>query len=108
MIAGSGKWKMGFCLWTTQGGVVWLVTITAGEEGVEELQEEVLEEESSSIEGGGGAFRGMMGEPSLVMWFIKCCNRSSGKPQEAGTRFSHSRWHRNLHSLHLSPLKKYS
>jgi len=30
--------------------VVWLVTITAGEEGVEELQEDVLEEESSIIE----------------------------------------------------------
>jgi len=69
---------------------VWLVTITAGDEGVEELQDEVLEEESSIIEGGGG-WRGRMGEPSLLIWFMKCWRRSSGKPQEGGTSCSHSR-----------------
>lgn len=58
---------------------------------MEELHEEVLEEESSIMEGGAGALRGMIGDPSLVMWFMKCCNRSSGNPHDGGTRFSHSR-----------------
>ena len=87
------------------------VTITCGLDGVELLQLLELESKGGPAAAGpaaGGGRRGRLGLPVLVMFSMKMSRNCCGRPQDGGTLASHCVWHRNLHSLHFSPWKKYS